>query len=156
MCTLGLGRAQQETPFVTSLLLKIYDVIFGCRHAKLSRVFTIERWNGRWREEHMKTLLFFIPLAAVMLWAENTTAVTVKSSQVTTGVVLVTVSENGKTFDLQCNDGHPFCNAVKPGEYQMVRLPKNRGMYDCQNVDLYVQAADTENDEKLGEYCLNQ
>jgi hypothetical protein len=42
MCTLGLGRAQQETPFVTSLLLKIYDVIFGCRHAKLSRVFTIE------------------------------------------------------------------------------------------------------------------
>jgi hypothetical protein len=104
----------------------------------------------------MKTLMFFIPLAAVMLWAETKTAVTVKSSQVTTGVVLVTVSENGKTFDLQCNDGHPFCNAVKPGEYQMVRLPKNRGMYDCQNVDLYVQAADTENDEKLGEYCLNQ
>jgi hypothetical protein len=45
---------------------------------------------------------------------------------------------------------------VKPGEYQMVRLPKNHGMYDCQNVDLYLQTADTETDDKLGEYCLNQ
>jgi hypothetical protein len=104
----------------------------------------------------MKTLTLFILLAAVMLWAETKTAVTVKSSQVTSGVVLVTVSENGKSFDLQCNDGHPFCQAVKPGEYQMVRLPKNRGMYDCQNVDLYLQTADTETDDKLGEYCLNQ
>jgi hypothetical protein len=104
----------------------------------------------------MKTLMLFILLAAVMLWAETKTAVTVKSSQVTSGVVLVTVSENGKTFDLQCNDGHPFCQAVKPGEYQMVRLAKNHGMYDCQNVDLYLQTADTETDDKLGEYCLNQ
>jgi hypothetical protein len=104
----------------------------------------------------MKTLMLFILLAAVMLWAETKSAVTVKSSQVTSGVVLVTVSENGKSFDLQCNDGHPFCQAVKPGEYQMVRLPKNRGMYDCQNVDLYLQTADTETDDKLGEYCLNQ
>lgn len=104
----------------------------------------------------MKALMFFILLAAVMLWAETKTAVKVKSSQVTSGVVLITVDENGKSFDLQCNDGHPFCKAVKPGEYQMVRLPKNRGMYDCQNVDLYLQTADTENDEKLGEYCLNQ
>jgi hypothetical protein len=104
----------------------------------------------------MKTLMLFILLAAVMLWAETKTAVTVKSSQVTSGVVLVTVSENGKSFDLQCNDGHPFCQAVKPGEYQMVRLPKNHGMYDCQNVDLYLQTADTETDDKLGEYCLNQ
>jgi hypothetical protein len=104
----------------------------------------------------MKTLVFFIPLVALMLWAETKTPVTVKSSQVTSGVVLVTVSENGKSFDLQCNEGHAFCKAVKPGEYQMVRLPKNHGMYDCQNVDLYLQTADTENDEKLGEYCLNQ
>jgi hypothetical protein len=38
----------------------------------------------------------------------------------------------------------------------MVRLPKNRGMYDCQNVDLYPRTADPENEEKLGEYCLNE
>jgi uncharacterized UBP type Zn finger protein len=42
MRTVGPGRAQQEIPFVMFLLLKIYDLIFGCRHAKLSRVFTIE------------------------------------------------------------------------------------------------------------------
>lgn len=104
----------------------------------------------------MKKLAFFILLVAITLWAADKSPVTVKNSQVVSGVVLVTVNENGKTLDLQCNDGHAFCTAVKPGEYQMVRLPKNRGMYDCQNVDLYPRTADTESDEKLGEYCLNQ
>lgn len=104
----------------------------------------------------MKKLVFFILLAAIMLWAEDKSPVTVKSAQVVSGVVLVTVSQDGKTFDLQCNDGNAYCKAVKPGEYLMVRLPKNRGMYDCQNVDLYAGKANREDEEKLGEYCLNQ
>jgi hypothetical protein len=103
----------------------------------------------------VKKLLFFIPVVAMMLWAADKSPVMVKSSQVVSGVVLITVSENGKSLDLQCNDGSSFCKAVKPGEYRMVRLPKNRGMYDCQNVDLYATTADPETDEKLGEYCLN-
>jgi hypothetical protein len=37
-----------------------------------------------------------------------------------------------------------------------VRLPKNRGMYDCQNVDWFQVAADPNKDEKLAEYCLKQ
>jgi hypothetical protein len=108
------------------------------------------------KEELMKKLVFFILLISTVLWAQDKTPVTVKSSQVTSGVVLITISENGKTFDLQCNDGHAYCKTVKPGDYQMVRLAKNRGMYDCQNVDLYPKAADTEQEEKLGEYCLNE
>jgi hypothetical protein len=104
----------------------------------------------------MKRLVFFILLVATALWAADKSPVTVKSSQVVSGVVLVTVNENGKSLDLQCNDGHAYCKAVKPGEYRMVRLPKNRGMYDCQNVDLYPRTADPENEEKLGEYCLNE
>ena len=104
----------------------------------------------------MKKLALFILLVSIALWAQDKSPVTVKSSQVTSGVVLITVSEHGKTFDLQCNDGHAYCKTVKPGEYQMVRLAKNRGMYDCQNVDLYPANADPEQEEKLGEYCLNQ
>ena len=84
----------------------------------------------------MNRLVFFVLLVATALSAADKSPVTVKSSQVVSGVVLVTVNENGKSLDLQCNDGHAYCKAVKPGEYQMVRLPKNRGMYDCQNVDL--------------------
>lgn len=104
----------------------------------------------------MKKLACFILLISTALWAQDKTLVTVKGSQVTSGVVLVTISEQGKTRDLQCNDGHAYCKAVKPGEYQLVRLAKNRGMYDCQNVDLYPKTADTEQEEKLGEYCLNE
>lgn len=104
----------------------------------------------------MRKLVFFISLVSVVLWAQDKSPVTVKRSQVTSGVVLITISEHGKTLDLQCNDGHAYCMPVKPGEYQMVRLAKNRGMYDCQNVDLYAATADTQQDEKLGEYCLNE
>jgi hypothetical protein len=108
------------------------------------------------KEELMKKLVFFILLISTVLWAQDKTSVTVKSSQVTSGVVLITISENGKTFDLQCNDGHAYCKTVKPGDYQMVRLAKNHGMCDCQNVDLYPKKADTAQEEKLGEYCLNE
>jgi hypothetical protein len=108
------------------------------------------------KEEVMKKLVFFILLISTVLWAQDKTPVTVKGSQVSSGVVLVTIIEKGKTFDLQCNDGHAYCKAVKPGEYQLVRLAKNRGMYDCQNVDLYAKTAATEQEEKLGEYCLNE
>ncbi|SRR5581483_2029365 len=104
----------------------------------------------------MRKLVFVVIFASLVLWAQDKSPVTVKSSQVVSGVVLVTISENGKTFDLQCNDGHAYCKPVKPGEYQMIRLPKNRGMYDCQNVDLFPPSANPETDDKLGEYCLNQ
>ncbi len=37
----------------------------------------------------------------------------------------------------------------------MVELPKNFGMYECQDVEVYPESAVTEDkDQKLGEYCL--
>jgi hypothetical protein len=36
----------------------------------------------------------------------------------------------------------------------MVRLPKNRGMYDCANAEVYRKAANSEAGELLGKYCL--
>jgi hypothetical protein len=104
----------------------------------------------------MKKEILFVLLLATALWGQDKTQVTVKSAQTISGIVLMTVTENGKQLDIQCTAQQAWCTAVKPGTYQMVRLPKNHGMYDCQNVDLFSEAADVENDQKLGEYCLNE
>lgn len=92
--------------------------------------------------------------AAVALLAQEKSPITVKESTVMTGVVIITANENGKPLELQCNQSMAACTVLKPGEYWMVRLPKNYGMYDCANVDLFPKSADPETSEKLGEYCL--
>ena len=60
-----------------------------------------------------------------------------KESTVATGVVIVTVDLHGKSVDLQCTRSMPACTELKTGKYVMVQLPKNRGLYDCQNVDVF-------------------
>ena len=86
--------------------------------------------------------------------------VTVTRSDVVSGVIIITGqpanSAAGKkaTFELQCNKGMSQCNTVKAGTYTMVRLPKNRGMYECINIELYPSGADPETAEKVGAYCL--
>ena len=102
-----------------------------------------------------KFAVILVFIAAVQLLAQDKSQVTVKSVDKSNGVVLITVAENGKTLELQCNEGTSFCNAVKPGEYQMVRLPKNHGLYDCQNVDLFKSGTEADADDRVGEYCLN-
>ena len=47
MHSLGADETEQETSFVVALLLKAYDLLFGCCHVKLSRVFTINRETYR-------------------------------------------------------------------------------------------------------------
>lgn len=42
MRSLGPDRSEQSTSFVVSLLLNAYDLLFGCRHTNLSRVFTLD------------------------------------------------------------------------------------------------------------------
>lgn len=58
------------------------------------------------------------------------------------------------SFELNCNKDASSCKAPEAGTYIMVRLPKNWGMYDCANVDLYASTADPNKDQKIGEYCL--
>jgi hypothetical protein len=101
-------------------------------------------------------MLLFILFIAVLLVAQDKTPVTVKSSTLNNHVVVVNLVENGKQLELQCNEDQSFCIALKPGSYQMVRLPKNRGLYDCKCIDVYSAAADPAKDEKLGEYCVNE
>lgn len=98
-----------------------------------------------------KSVILFVVAFTFLLWADEKSQVTVKRADKSNGVVIVTVLENGRTVELQCNESQGFCAAPKPGTYSMLRLPKNRGVYDCQNVDLFPSP---ENNEKVGEYCL--
>ena len=102
-----------------------------------------------------KAVAGLVLLVAAFAIAQEKSVVTVKDSFVATGVVMIEAQSAGKTLELQCNQGSAECVQLKKGAYVMLMLPKNHGMYDCQNVDIYPEAADPENTEKLGEYCLN-
>jgi hypothetical protein len=99
-------------------------------------------------------------LAAIQVMAQDKSTVTVKGSELNNGVVIITVQQaatsgqDAESFVLHCNKGMADCKAVEAGTYLMVRLPKNWGMYDCTDVDLYPSSADPATAQKLGEYCL--
>lgn len=102
-----------------------------------------------------KAFLILIVFASVLLLADEKSPVVVKNTTVTTGVVIVDVQFNGKTAELQCNEGGPSCTRLKPGNYTMLQLPRNHGMYDCDNVEVYSPTTSA-SDEKIGAYCLIQ
>jgi hypothetical protein len=85
---------------------------------------------------------------------QGATTITVRSSQVNNGVVILAVREGSNFFELQCNKNVPGCAVLDPGNYSMVRLPKNHGMYDCADVEMYRTANDSKRGDKVGEYCL--
>ncbi len=104
----------------------------------------------------MKKLLFIVLLlSALQLLAVDKTLITVKNSSTNSGVIMVNIHEDGKPQELQCTESAPNCVAPQAGNYWMVRLPKNHGLYDCDNVDLYLQNEDPETAQKVGEFCLN-
>jgi hypothetical protein len=108
-------------------------------------------------EKHMKklTLLMLILFAMALMAAEREKSlISVKGAEVNNGVVIVNIRAAGKALELQCNKNTADCAVPDPGDYWMVRLPKNWGIYDCANVDLYPQNLDPENGKKFGEYCL--
>jgi len=101
-------------------------------------------------------VLLVVSLTVVMR-AQEKTPITVKESTSASGVIIVTVDLNGKAVDLQCTENMPACRQLKTGKYVMVRLPKNRGVYDCQNVDVYpAEAQETTTAQRIGEYCVIQ
>jgi len=107
-----------------------------------------------------QALILLLLMAGVAAVAQDKSTITVKSSVVVSDVVVVTatqanIADKAKAaIELRCNKGPSSCKAPEPGTYQMVRLPKNWGMYDCANVDLYAASADPATDQKIGEYCL--
>jgi len=97
----------------------------------------------------------FVILASQPAFVQEKTLVKVISSEVVTKVVIVHVEKDGKSLDLQCNEGMGYCKALPSGSYRMVELPKNFGMYDCKNVEIYRADQDkSKSDELIGAYCL--
>ena len=107
-----------------------------------------------------KLIILLVALVAATVVAQEKSSVTIRGSEVSGSVIILNVHQadpvrQGKsTFDLQCNKGQPDCATPPPGNYLMVRLPKNWGAYDCTDVDLYREGADPRDSQKLGEYCL--
>lgn len=108
-----------------------------------------------------KAVIFFSFLAVSMsLIAQEKSTVTVKRAEFGNGVVILSVVQESNqqqdrpAFELHCNKGASGCKAPEPGNYLMVRLPKNWGMYDCANVELYPASANPATDQKIGAYCL--
>jgi hypothetical protein len=111
----------------------------------------------------MKKALILLVLAVGMnAIAQDKSTITVKSSETSGGVVMVAaiqpaIGDQAKlSLTLHCNKEASSCKAPDPGTYIMVRLPKNWGMYDCANVDLYPPTADPASAQKIGEYCLTE
>lgn len=102
-------------------------------------------------------LLFFVFLAAVPMLAQEqpeSRAVTIKNSEVNNGVVILTVQEGKNSIQLQCNQGMSGCAVLEPGNYTMLRLPKNRGVYQCTNVEIYRVTTGSDLGDRIGQYCL--
>ncbi|MFZ0796780.1 MAG: DUF6520 family protein [Terriglobales bacterium] len=94
-------------------------------------------------------------LAIGQAFAQDKMPVKVRSSEVVTGVVIVHIQKDAKSLELQCNEGAGFCRVLQSGNYLMVELPKNYGLYDCKNVEIYRGDQDKpESAEKIGAYCL--
>lgn len=100
-------------------------------------------------------LLLFVFLATVGASAqEQRETITIRSSSVNNGVVILVAQEGKNSFDLQCNKNVIGCTVLEPGTYSMVRLPKDHGIYDCANVDIYRTTNDSDIGSKIGQYCL--
>ncbi len=106
------------------------------------------------------TSLFFLVLlvlSACVLLSQEKSLITIQGNSVHNGLRVLDVVKDGKVYKLTCNEGVLSCTALKNGQYQIVQLPKNFGLYDCQDVRLYSEsAADTDQAAVLGQYCLEE
>jgi hypothetical protein len=97
----------------------------------------------------------FVLLVTQPAFVQDKTPVKVKDSVVVTGVVIVHIQKGAKSLELQCNEGASSCKALSSGNYLMVELPVNYGLYDCKNVEIYRGDQDKpEAAQMIGAYCL--
>jgi hypothetical protein len=98
--------------------------------------------------------LLFAPVALSAQEQRDSQNISIKSKEISNGVVILSVQNSKSSFDLQCNKDFAGCAVLNPGDYVMVRLPKNRGLYDCVNAEVYGKTANAELGDRLGQYCL--
>jgi hypothetical protein len=105
----------------------------------------------------ISAIVTIVLFAAVSARAQEKELITVNSAEVNNGVVLITARGEGAPIELQCNKDFLGCAVLKPGGYVMVRLPKNRGPYECSNVTVYAKGHNAETvGEELGSYCIDE
>jgi hypothetical protein len=96
--------------------------------------------------------VFLIVAALSPLCAFDGESVTVKSSSVANGIILLEAKMSRKDAEFECFANEKFCTAAKPGEYVMVKADENEGIYnDCTNVVL--SRVNSGVKEKVGVYC---
>jgi hypothetical protein len=100
-------------------------------------------------------LTLFLLFGAAKVSAQEISVVVVKGHELNNGVVVLDIVKDGNAYELTCNEGYSGCNPLRNGTYVMVELPKNFGMYECRNVELYPESDGVpEKEKKLGDYCL--
>jgi len=109
------------------------------------------------------TVVLLLVLLLVLLFApsaqgqDKREVITVKNAQTGNDVVTIIAQSARTSIELQCNKGFDGCTVLEPGDYVMVRLPQNHGMYECANVEVFAKASESEsNAQKLGSYCINE
>lgn len=108
-------------------------------------------------------VLLFVLFGVAPASTQKQSIITVRGKILGDGVVAIQAANNGQRYRLLCNENMPACSALKNGRYVMVELPKNFGMYDCKDVEVYPESAGSLNGimnvdktKKLGEFCLEE
>lgn len=108
-------------------------------------------------------VLFFLLFGGAPASTQKQSIITVRGKILGDGVVTLQAANNGQRYRLLCNENMPGCSALKNGRYVMVELPKNFGMYECKDVEVYPESAGSLNgsmnvdkSKKLGEFCLEE
>ena len=103
----------------------------------------------------MMLLVLFAP-PALSAQDQDRQKITVKSREINNGVVILTAQDDRNSFELRCNKGMSGCAVLDAGEYMMLRLGKNRGLYDCDNAEVYRKSNESGSSDLLGQYCFAQ
>ena len=102
----------------------------------------------------MVLLVLCTPIAMSAQEETPNEKITIKSKDVNNGVVILGVQGVKNSFELQCNKGASGCTLLDPGEFVMIRLGHNRGLYDCENAEVYKKSAEAQPTDRVGQYCL--
>ncbi len=105
-------------------------------------------------------LILLRAFATVPVSAQEKSYITVRKSELNYTVVILDVLKASRNYQLRCNQGAPGCTTPKNDNYQMLELPKNFGIYECTDVEVYPESGAVleltapDKSQKLGGYCL--
>ncbi len=112
------------------------------------------------KKSTLALMLVALCFSGVRLLSQEKSTISVRRGEISGGVVVLDVARGERSFTLQCNENAQDCTLLSNGKYLMIELPKNFGMYECKDVEVYPESANTsdatvpDKNKKVGEYCL--